>query len=68
MRKQFRPNPLRGDARAVLYYTGDRGRYRPDGTLAVVGRLDDQLKIRGVPSSPTRWPHRWPGTLARTEP
>jgi len=52
----------------VLYYTGDRGRYRPDGTLAVVGRLDDQLKIRGVPSSPTRWPHRWPGTLARTEP
>ncbi len=61
MRKQFRPNPFRDDARDLLYYTGDGGRYRPDGTLAVVGRLDDQLKIRGVRVEP----HEVAAQLAR---
>jgi thioesterase domain-containing protein/acyl carrier protein len=31
-----------------VYYTGDRGCYRPDGTLDILGRWDDQVKIRGV--------------------
>ena len=35
----------RPDAR--LYRTGDRGRYREDGTLEFCGRLDAQTKIRG---------------------
>src|SRR5262249_24376886 len=30
-----------------LYKTGDLARYRPDGTLDYVGRLDHKVKIRG---------------------
>jgi acyl-coenzyme A synthetase/AMP-(fatty) acid ligase/acyl carrier protein len=29
------------------YRTGDRARRRPDGTLEVIGRLDDQVKLQG---------------------
>jgi amino acid adenylation domain-containing protein len=29
------------------YYTGDRGRYLPDGSVMILGRQDDQVKIRG---------------------
>jgi amino acid adenylation domain-containing protein len=45
---RFRPNPFRAAADDIVYYTGDRGRYRPDGALEVLGRLDDQVKVRGV--------------------
>ncbi len=30
-----------------LYFTGDRGRLRPDGCLEHLGRLDQQVKVRG---------------------
>src|SRR5581483_4080952 len=30
-----------------LYKTGDRGCYRPDGTLLYLGRSDQQIKLRG---------------------
>ena len=30
-----------------LYRTGDLGRYLPDGTIEIVGRLDHQVKVRG---------------------
>jgi amino acid adenylation domain-containing protein len=51
-RKRFVKNPFRHDEQDWLYYTGDRGCYRPDGTLDIVGRLDDQVKIRGVRIEP----------------
>ncbi|NJL23644.1 MAG: amino acid adenylation domain-containing protein, partial [Leptolyngbyaceae cyanobacterium SM1_3_5] len=30
-----------------LYKTGDRARYRADGSIEFLGRVDDQIKIRG---------------------
>jgi amino acid adenylation domain-containing protein len=51
-KKRFSPNPFRADPQDLLYYTGDRGRYRPDGQLEILGRLDHQLKIRGMRVEP----------------
>jgi acyl-coenzyme A synthetase/AMP-(fatty) acid ligase/acyl carrier protein len=50
--RHFIQNPFRGDRNDVLYRTGDLGRYAPDGTLMVLGRLDQQIKIRGVRIEP----------------
>ncbi|MFJ6808471.1 amino acid adenylation domain-containing protein [Streptomyces anulatus] len=36
----------------IHYRTGDLGRLLPDGELEFLGRLDDQLKIRGVRAEP----------------
>ena len=49
---RFVKNPFREDERDLLYFTGDRGRYRPDGKLEILGRLDDQVKIRGIRIEP----------------
>ncbi|WP_425426503.1 non-ribosomal peptide synthase/polyketide synthase [Amycolatopsis australiensis] len=35
-----------------MYRTGDRGRWRSDGTLEFAGRADDQVKIRGFRVEP----------------
>src|SRR6185312_12882791 len=42
---RFVPHPY--DRGARLYRTGDLARQRPDGQLDIVGRADQQLKIRG---------------------
>jgi amino acid adenylation domain-containing protein len=47
-RRRFVKNPYRDDDQDVIYYTGDRGRYRPDGSLDILGRVDHQVKLRGV--------------------
>ncbi|MEM9008395.1 MAG: amino acid adenylation domain-containing protein, partial [Cyanobacteria bacterium P01_F01_bin.86] len=36
----------------ILYKTGDRACYRPDGTLEYLGRMDDQIKLRGYRIEP----------------
>jgi amino acid adenylation domain-containing protein len=51
--QRFVPNPFRTtDDQDLIYYTGDRGRYRPDGAIEILGRLDDQIKIRGMRVEP----------------
>jgi acyl-coenzyme A synthetase/AMP-(fatty) acid ligase/acyl carrier protein len=44
---RFVPSPWDETPGARLYRTGDLGRYRADGTLEFLGRLDHQVKVRG---------------------
>lgn len=46
-RKQFIADAFSGDPDARLYRTGDEVRLRADGTVEFLGRLDDQVKVRG---------------------
>jgi amino acid adenylation domain-containing protein len=50
--KRFVQNPLVHEREDIIYRTGDLGRYRPDGTLEILGRVDNQIKIRGVRIEP----------------
>lgn len=45
--EKFVPNPFAQDG-SRLYKTGDLARYRADGAIDYLGRLDHQVKIRGV--------------------
>ncbi|TKC98587.1 non-ribosomal peptide synthetase/type I polyketide synthase [Polyangium fumosum] len=43
----FLPHPFSRTPGARLYRTGDRGRYRHDGQVEFLGRMDRQVKVRG---------------------
>src|SRR5947209_7442390 len=45
--ERFMPNPFADRGGERLYRTGDVGRYREDGSLEYLGRMDQQIKIRG---------------------
>ena len=46
-KKQFVPDPFRSDHGARFYKTGDLTRFRPDGHLEWLSRMDTQVKVRG---------------------
>lgn len=45
--ERFVPNPFSSDPEDRLYKTGDRVRFRLDGNIEFLGRMDHQVKIRG---------------------
>lgn len=45
--EKFIANPFSADPGSRLFRSGDFGRILPDGQIAFLGRVDDQIKIRG---------------------
>ena len=45
---RFIPHPFSSQPGARLYRTGDLTRYLPDGSIEFLGRIDHQVKVRGL--------------------
>jgi amino acid adenylation domain-containing protein len=51
--ERFLLNPFRKEADARMYRTGDLGRWLPNGEIAFLGRVDEQVKVRGYRVEPS---------------
>ncbi|KAF8831530.1 hypothetical protein HHX47_DHR1000721 [Lentinula edodes] len=45
--ERWRQDPYVAGGRGMMFNTGDLGRWRPDGQLDHMGRVDDQVKVKG---------------------
>src|SRR5207237_143184 len=45
--ERFIPHPFSPKPESRLYKTGDLARYLPDGNVEYLGRIDNQVKVRG---------------------
>ena len=50
--EKFIVNPFDGTGSTRLYRSGDLGRWLPDGNIEYLGRIDEQLKLRGYRIEP----------------
>ena len=50
--EKFLPDHFSTDPNARVYRTGDLGRFLPDGQIAFLGRIDEQIKIMGYRIEP----------------
>ncbi len=50
--EKFIVDPFRAKTGTRLYRTGDRARRLPNGEIAYLGRIDDQIKLRGYRIEP----------------
>jgi acyl-CoA synthetase (AMP-forming)/AMP-acid ligase II/acyl carrier protein len=50
--ERFVPDPFGPEPGARLYRSGDAARHLPDGSIEYLGRMDRQLKLRGVRIEP----------------
>ncbi|RZK59633.1 MAG: non-ribosomal peptide synthetase, partial [Hymenobacter sp.] len=55
--EKFTADPFVGQPGALLYHTGDLGQLLPSGEIQCLGRLDQQLKMRGYRIEPGEIEH-----------